>query len=147
MSNEAYKVRVAWYELLNGNLSNDVQIFATDVPANYKGHYVQLRIESDSDQSNNQTKVKNPVIITDIVTQFDTLIDDSVAPGIDSEIDALLFPVDVAHHALPVQDDIQIVSVQRRDSQYLPEDDGAIPRINRLVTRNVHRVVKLINQS
>ncbi len=143
--NKAYKVRKAWFELLNNNIS--VPVYATDVPATYRGHYVQLRIESDSDSSNNQAFVSNPVIITEVVTQFETMIDDSVAPEIDDEIKRLLNPVDVAHHVLPLQEDIQIVSVQRRDATYLPEDDGSIPRIFRIVTRNIHRVIELQSQS
>lgn len=144
MSNEAFKTRKAWFELLDGNIS--VPVYGGDVPKEERGHHVQLRVESDIDGSNNQTFVSNPVIISEVVTRFETMIDDGVAPGIDREIKVLLFPIDPAHHALPVQDDIQIVSVQRRDATYIQEDDGS-DRYLRLITRNVHRVIELQSQS
>lgn len=143
--NLTYPVRKAWYELLNGNLSVDV--FATDAPASHSGHYVLLRTESDTNTPNNHKFYNNVVIITEVITQFDTMIDDSIAPGIDSEIDSLLFPTTPGHHALPAQDDVQIISVERRDATYLPEDNGATPRIHRLITRNVHRVGQLVTES
>lgn len=143
--NTTYKVRKAWFELLNNNVS--VPVFGADVPAGYSGNYIQLRIESNTDTPNNHKFYDNVVIITEAVAQFDTMIDDSIAPGIDGEIDELLFPTDPGKHALPAQDDIQIVSVQRRDATYLQEDDGAIPRIHRVITRNVHRVGQLVDQS
>ena len=74
------------------------------------------------------------------------MINDSLAGEIDEEIGELLYPTTPGHHALPMQDDIQIVSVTRRDATYLPEDDGT-NRYLRLVTRNVHRVEQLVNQS
>ena len=74
------------------------------------------------------------------------MIDDSLAPDIDSEIADLLFPTTPGLHALPAQDDISISYVERRDITYLPEDDGT-NRYLRLITRNVHRVEQLVNQS
>lgn len=145
MINVTNKILKAWYELLNGNLS--VPVYRLDAPASEKGNYVLLRIESDTDRSNNSGFVNVPVVITEVVTRFDTMIDDSVAADIDSEISELLYTSTPGHHSLPAQEDINIVSVTRRDATYLPEDDGAIPRIHRLITRNVHRVEQFINQS
>lgn len=144
MINVTNRVLKAWFELLDGNLS--VPVYRTDAPASEDGNYVLLRVESDSDTPYNSKAVSNPVIITEVVTKFNTMIDDSIAGEIDEEIAELLYPVDVAYHALPVQNDIQITSVQRRDSTYISEDDGT-NRYNRLVVRNIHRVEQLINQS
>ena len=144
MINVTNRVLKAWFELLDGNLS--VPVYRTDAPASEDGNYVLLRVESDSDTPYNSKAVSNPVIITEVVTKFNTMIDDSIAGEIDEEIAELLYPVDVAHHALPVQNDIQISYVQRRDSTYISEDDGT-NRYHRLVVRNIHRVEQLINQS
>jgi hypothetical protein len=144
MINVGNRVRKAWYELLNGNTS--VPVYGGDVPITETGNHILLRIESDSDTPNNQKFISNPVIITEVVTRFSTMIDDSIAGEIDEEIGELLFPTTVAQHALPAQADIHITSVQRRDATYLQEDDGTY-RYYRLITRNVHRVEQLVNQS
>ena len=144
MINVTNRVMKAWYELLNENLS--VPVYRVDAPASEDGNYVLLRVESDSDTPYNSKAVSNPVIISEVVTKFSVMIDDTIAGEIDEEIAELLYPVDVAHHALPVQPDIQITSVQRRDSTYIQEDDGT-HRYHRLIVRNVHRVEQLINQS
>lgn len=144
MRNVTNKVVKAWYELLNGNLS--VPVYRTDAPATEAGNYVLLRVESDTDASNNQKFVSTPVVISEVVTKFSIMIDDSLAPDIDSEIADLLFPTTPGLHALPAQDDISISYVERRDITYLPEDDGT-NRYLRLITRNVHRVEQLVNQS
>jgi len=143
MINVGNRVLKAWYELLNGNTT--VPVYRVDAPANENGNYILLRIESDSDTPNNQKWISNPVIITEVVTKFVTIIDDSVAGEIDEEIGQLLYS-SPAQHNLPPQDDIQITSVQRRDSTYISEDDGTY-RYHRLITRNVHRVEQLNNQS
>lgn len=140
MINVTNRVLKAWYELLNGNIS--VPVYRVDAPISEEGNYVLLRVESDTDTPYNQKFVSNPVIITEVVTKFQTMIDDSVAGEIDEEISQLLYS-DPAHHLLPVQDDIQITSVQRRDATYLPEDDGT-NRYLRLIVRNVHRVEQLV---
>lgn len=144
MINVTNKVLKAWYELLNGNIS--VPVYRIDAPATETGNYVLLRVESDTNTPNNHKWIDNPVIITEVVTKFQTMINASLAGDIDSEIAELLFPELPGQHALPAQDDIQIVSVQRRDATYLPEDDGT-NRYHRLITRNVHRVGQLVNES
>jgi len=144
MINVTNRVLKAWFELLDGTLP--VPVYRVDAPATEQGNYVLLRVESDTDSSNNQSGVSNPVIITEVVTKFSTMINDAIAGEIDEEISELLFPVDVAHCALPSQNDIQIVSVIRRDSTYISEDDGT-NRYHRLIVRNVHRVLQLQSQS
>ena len=144
MINVTNRLLKAWFELLDGNLS--VPVYRYDAPATETGNYVLLRVESDSDDSNNQRFVSTPVVITEVITKFSTMINDSLAGEIDEEIGELLYPTSQAHHAWLEQDDIQLVSGVRRDATYLPEDDGA-NRYLRLVTRNVHRVEQLVNQS
>ena len=130
----------AWFALLDGNIS--VPVYRVDAPATETGNYVLLRVESFTDSSNNSKFVTEQVIITDVVTKFATMINDSKADEIDEEISGLLYPSSPGHHALPSQADIQIVSVIRRDATVLNEDDGTY-RYNRLITRNIHRVEQL----
>jgi hypothetical protein len=108
MINVTNKVMKAWYELLHGNLS--VPVYRVDAPISEEGNYVLLRVESESDKTNNSKFVTSPVVITEVVTKFSAAIDDGVAAEIDSEIAELLFPV-VGQHGLPAQDDIQITDV------------------------------------
>lgn len=143
MRNVTGKLLKAWYELLNGNIS--VPVYRSDSDPKDEGHYVLLRIESDSDNSNNHSFVTNPVIITEVITRFAVRIDDQVVIDIDNEIGVLLKSRSATHN-LPVQDDIQIVDVRRSNATYINEDDGTL-RYHRLITRNVHRVVQLVNES
>lgn len=143
MRNTAGLVMNSWYELLNGNIS--VPVYRVDAPPDYFGHYVLLRVESDGERSNNQAFVTNPVIITEVVTIFSKRIDDGIVYEIDSEIGVLL-KTNSATHNLPSQDDIEIVQVRRANATYINEDDGT-HRYHRLITRNLHRVVQLVNES
>lgn len=143
MRNTAGLVMNSWYELLNGNIS--VPVYRMDAPPEQDGHYVLIRVESDGERSNNQAFVTNPVIITEVVTKFRARIDDGLAIEIDSEIGVLL-KTNAATHNLPSQDDIEIVQVRRLNATYINEDDGT-HRYHRLITRNLHRVVQLVNES
>lgn len=133
------KIMKAWYEMLNGFIS--VPVYRVDAPASEEGNYVLLRVESETDNSNNSKFVSNPVIITEVVTKYKVAIKDGDAADIDSEIATLLFP-SVGQLGLPAQEDIQITEVFRTNATYLPEDDGTF-RYHRLITRNRHRVVQL----
>jgi hypothetical protein len=140
MINPGRLILKAWSQLLDGIIS--VPVFRTDAPSGQSGHYVLIRMEGSSESGNNQEFVTNPVVIVDIVTQFENKIDDTVVFDISSEIDQLLF-LDSAHHSLPVQSGIKVTSITRQNETILPEDDGAVPKINRLVARYVHRVLQL----
>lgn len=139
MINVTNKGMKAWYEMLNGNIS--VPVYRGDAPASQEGNYVLLRVESESDNSNNSKFVTNPIIITDVVTKFPVAVKDGVAADIDTEIAMLLFP-SVGQLGLPAQSGIQFTEVTRTDATYLYEDDGTF-KYHRLVTRNRHRVVQL----
>lgn len=129
----------SWYQLLNGNVN--VPVYRVDAPASATD-YVVLRVESESDASNNSRDVTNPVIITEVVTRFDSgeLINETAAHDIDGMIAGLLFPT-VGKHNLQAQGGIQITSVRRTDATILSEDDGSY-RYYRIVTRNLHRVLQ-----
>jgi len=143
MKNVNGQILKAWYALLSGNIS--VPVYRTDAPSTETGHYVLLRVESDLERSNNHSFVTAPVIITEVVTKFKASINDGLAIDIDNEIGSMLKSKPGTHN-LPAQDDIEIVDVRRTNATYINEDDGT-HRYHRLITRNLHRVVQLVNES
>lgn len=134
-----FLVMKAWHTLLNGQIG--VNVYMIDAPPDESGNYVLLRVESNSDSTNNARHVSNVVIITEVITKHQGRIDASVAPGIDDLIAQKLFQ-SVGKHSLPSQSGIQITDVRRQNATYLNEDDGT-NRYHRLITRNVHRVAQL----
>lgn len=145
MRNPGRAILKAWHDLLNGNVfynSLPVSINRTDVGSEVEGHYVLLRLESSSTRNTNSSFDSFPVVIVDIVTQFANKIDDTVVFDISTEIDRLVFP-DPSHHGLPDPHGFQIVGVTKQNETVLPEDNGATPKINRLVSRYSHRVLEI----
>lgn len=143
MINPGGKLLNAWFDLLNGNLSlnsTNIPVFRTDADSGWVGDYVLLRMESSTDRRNNSQNVTNPILITDVVTKYDAMINDADVFDIDSQIGQLLSS-NAATHNLPAQSGIQIVSVIRQGQTVLAEDDGTF-RYNRLITRNAHRVLQ-----
>ena len=129
----------AWMQLLDGNVG--VPVYRVDAPPEEQGHYVLLRVESETENQNNQNFVTNPVIITEVVTRFKSRINDSKAADIDDLIAALIAPRPGIHN-LVVPEGIQITDVRRLNATYIGEDDGTF-RYHILATRNLHRVVQL----
>lgn len=145
MRNPGREILKSWYTLLNGNIfynSQPVPIGRTDIGSEVSGHYVLLRIESSTTRNTNSSFDSFPVMIVDIVTQFVNKIDDTVVFDISTEIDRLVF-VDPSHQGLPNPQGFQIVSVTKQNETVLPEDNGATPKINRLVSRYSHRVLEI----
>lgn len=145
LQNVTGKLLKSWYEMLNTYIPG-VNIYRSDVSSSEDGHYIIIRPESGITKSNNQKHVTSEVIITEVVAQFTTSIDDEIAIQIDNQIAGLLFPGGPGPHGLPAQDDIEISSVIRQNATYLQEDDGT-RRYNRIITRNVHRIVQLSEAS
>lgn len=145
MRNPGRAILKSWHGMLNGNVfynSLPVSINRTDVGSEVTGHYVLLRLESSTTRNTNSSFDSFPVVIVDIVTQFGNKIDDTVVFDISTEIDRLLFP-DPSHHGLPDPQGFQIVGVTKQNETVLPEDNGATPKINRLVSRYSHRVLEI----
>lgn len=133
----------SWYSLLNNHISVDsvnINVYRVDVPITETGHYIVLRKESETEQPNNSMWINNPVLVTEVVARFKSgeLINDTVASSIDSQIAQLLFTTPATNN-LPAQTGIQIVSVKRKDSTDIHEDDG-VTRFHRIVTRNYHTI-------
>lgn len=132
----------SWYELLSGNLtfsSREVKVYPEEADNDDEFHHVLIRAESETDNSNKSTFVTMPVIIIEIVTKFDGLINRSVVNNIDGQIRELLFPTRKC--ALPPLEDLQITNVEIQSSNYLNDDDG-VKRIYRKITRFIHRITQ-----
>lgn len=130
----------SYIELLNGNLSYDsrvVNVYPGDADNDDDYHHVLVRAESETDVSNKSTFVTRPVIVIEIVTKFDGLINRSVVANIDSQIRELLFPTRKC--ALPPTPGLQKTNVYIQSSNYLKDDDG-VKRIYRKLTRFIHRI-------
>lgn len=144
MKNVMDQLADSWYTLLNGNLSYDsreVKVYSEDADSADKFHYVVIKAESETDDSNKTSFVKNPVIIIDIITVHSiTGVRKSIVNDIDDQIGELLFPTRKC--ALPALDGLQITNVRPEGSTYLNEDDGT-KKYYRKVTRYVHRVTQI----
>lgn len=128
----------SWYELLNGNISKPV--YRTSVPSNERGHYVLLRKESETKTPIKSAVIKNPVVVVDIRTRFDNMIDDSIVDGIDNEIETLYTTLPNKHN-LAEQTGMHITSVDRQQTIYIDEDDGK-NKLYRHVTRYSHSITQ-----
>jgi hypothetical protein len=127
----------AWYAKLNGNISVDV--FIESVPDDHTDHFVLLRAESESENSTKTCFGKNAVVITDIVTVFQNMINTRTADDIYGEIVDLVLPTPLGHD-LTVSG-FQISHIKAETSAYLQEDDG-----QRKIYRKITRFNHLINE-
>jgi len=139
MRNVTKKLVNSWWDLMNGSLS--VPVYIESVPEAEDGNYVLLRAEGETNvDENSKSWIKEVVLITDVVTVFDSMIDTSIADDIDNEIGVLLATTPYHGHNLGSQPGMQINRVTDETSNYLQEDDGTkkyyrkITRYNHLIT-------------
>jgi hypothetical protein len=102
-------------------------------------NYVWLRLESGFDSSNKKSFNDDITIITEIVTQFNNVGDDSVMEGIDSEIVNKI--MSGPGQSTLTASGLQIMNI-KRDQHYPPEEmDGTniyLRKISRY-TNHVHQ--------
>jgi hypothetical protein len=133
----------AWYELLNGNItynSAPIPVYTEDAPADRQSHYIILRAEGGTDDSNNNRFEENAVVVIDIVTVHRNNVKRSIADDIDRQIFNLVLPT-ANVNVLPWQDGIQIVNVKRDTTAYLYEDDGATDKYYTKASRYNHKII------
>ena len=101
-------------------------VYIDSVPDDEDGNYIELRVESESEVDRNDKKswLKEVIVIADIVTVFDTMVNPDIANGIDNEIGVLLCTTPFSGHNLTAQTGMQINRLQIDDATYLQEDDG-----------------------
>jgi len=133
------KVMNSWQELLDGVISVPVFIEGS-VPEEYEGSYVELRVESETEDDTKHSFRSDLVIITDIVTMFKVSPNRSVASGIDNEIKTLIKSVPGLNN-LVQQSGIQILHVVPSDASFLQEYSTGVIYYRKIV-RYTHRIIQ-----
>jgi len=133
------KVMNSWQELLDGVISVPVFIEGS-VPEEYEGNYVELRVESETEDDTKHSFRSDLVIITDIVTMFKVSPNRSVASGIDNEIKTLIKSVPGLNN-LVQQSGIQILHVVPSDASFLQEYSTGVIYYRKIV-RYTHRIIQ-----
>lgn len=110
------------------------------MPAAEDESYVIVRLESETDNSDNRKFVTNVVVVTDIVTAFQNSVNPDIADDIEQEIKTAVKPLVGSTFDNTV--DLQFVSMRAESSTYLNEDDGT-KKYYRKNTRWACRVVQL----
>lgn len=129
----------AYYDLLDGI---SVSVFKEQAPQDQVADYVLLRSEGGSNERNKTKFVDDCVVIVDIVTHFNELVDTSVVEGIDAEITALLRPT-VNAVGLGAISGYQAAEVERESFTYVPEEGVDGNKVYRKVSRYNNRLVKV----
>lgn len=132
-----------YYEALAGITYNarPVNVYLVSVNADEDYHYIDVRVEGESNIRNKDQFVTNPTVIIDIVTVHSGGIDASVVEDIDSQVRGALF---TSLTSSPVQDpaaDFQISLVTFESANYLEEFDGA-KHIHRKILRITNRLMQ-----
>lgn len=139
----------SWFDLLEGLITysgKTVKIYKEDTPEDLdptptvSEHYILLRAEGETDQSNKKSFVNDTVIIVDIVTKFNNNVNRSVVDNIDNQINALVLTSPWIT-GLPAQSGMQILNVQRETTNYLYEGDN-INKYYRKVSRYNARILQ-----
>lgn len=128
----------AYYDLLAGVIS--VEVFKR-IPEDAPKNYVWLRVESGFDVSNKRSLSDEVVIITESVTEFENVGDDSVVEGIDNEVVSLIIP-SAGTMGLVNPSGIQILNI-KREQFYPPEEKDGLKVFLRKISRYSQRVTQL----
>lgn len=148
MINTMDKLLDSWFDLLDGNITysgKSVKVYKEDTPEDLdttptvSEHYILLRAEGESDQSNKRSFVFDSVVIVDIVTKFNNNINRSVVENIDGQVTALVLPTHQT--GLGTQSGMQILNVERETSNYLAETDNK-DKYYRKVSRYNSRILQ-----
>lgn len=137
MNNVSKQIRQAYYDALDGNLSNDVEVFKEDVPEGYSRHHVLLRVESENNSYHSHGFITNPVVITEVVGVFGSSVDPDEVDDIDNEVRQILLP-DIGSRTFDVSG-IQISNIKAVDSSFISDDDGT-KKYYRKITRWTQRI-------
>lgn len=129
------KLMTAWVELLDGSIS--VPVYDTSVPDTHSGNYVVLRLESETEQPISSRYWTKPVMVVDIITVFQTVIDPKIARGIANEIAGLVGVMEGV--SLPEQTGMQIGNVYKVSTIPIEEFDGS-KYYYRIVARYKHDI-------
>ena len=100
----------AWYNLLSGHLTYNglnVGVFKEDIPEDYPAanvgstdspHYVWIRGEGGTDDSNKARFADDDIVIIDIITTFTNNVNRQVVETIDNAVRALVYASASVHN-------------------------------------------------
>lgn len=143
MNSYIKQLLTAYYDLLNGNITysgDPVNVYVNGVSSTERSHYIQLRMESEFNDSNKPYFVTEPVVIADICTFHDGSIDASVVEDIDNQMRQLMFPT--RKGIIIDTTDYRILNIKIENSSYLEGYDGSrhehrkITRFNNRITQH-----------
>jgi len=132
----------AYFNILSGNIiseGNPVNVYINGVDATETRNYIQLRAESEFNDSNKSKFVTEPVVVADICTFHDGSIDASVVEEIDNRMRELMFP---NRQGQIIQTaDYEILNIKIENSTYLDGYNGA-KHEHRKITRFNNRIIQ-----
>lgn len=143
MNNYVGALLKAYYQTLNGNITyngQEVKVYRTSIDSADNFHYIQLKPESETDSSNKNVFITNPVVIADILTVHDGGIDESIVQDIDNQMRQLLFSSTQITNLI-AEAGMQILNVRAESSTYLDGFDGTRYQY-RKITRFSNRVLQ-----
>lgn len=130
------KLMAAWVQLLDGVISVPVFDTAVNDKDGSKNH-VLLRFESETEQPISSRYWTKPIMIVDVVTVFQTIIDPKVARAIANEVAILVGTTEGV--SLPAQSGMQIGNVYKQSTVPINEFDGS-KYYYRIVSRYSHDI-------
>jgi hypothetical protein len=131
------KLMDSWMALIDGVISVSVYKEGS-VPEEETEDYVELRMESESEDDTKQSFRSDVVLVTDIVTFHEIAVDRSRASAIDSEIKNLVKPLP-GSLGLGQQSGMQIQNVKASTAGFV-EEFGLGKKIYRKIVRYTHRI-------
>ena len=118
--NPIQDLTTAFYSLIDGI---SVPVYKESVPIDEVGNHIIIRAESQTTEKNNSAFFTSAVIITEVVTIFETIVNRATVDSIDNEITELLFPSPNTY-GINLTDNHQITDIQLQTSTYLHDTDG-----------------------
>lgn len=129
----------AFYGLINGQVSTEV--YLSQVPEEEAGNYVLLRSEGSNTTKINSGFFTSVIIVTEIVTQFNKVVETKTANGIDQVITELLFPTANIYGITSVANH-QITDILLQTTNYVEDLEGATKYLTK-----VNRYEFILNQN
>lgn len=118
--NPIQDITTAFYSLISGI---SVPVYKESVPISEDGNHVIIRAESQTTTKNNSAFISSAVILIEIVTLFETIVDRSQVDSIDNEITELLF-TSPNTYGINSTANHKITDIELQTSSYLHDSDG-----------------------
>lgn len=118
---------------------NNIPAYGVDAPEGETGDFILVYPESVSEDNTKGVFSDNVIIITDVVTMFENVIDHSVVDDIDEQVRAIIVPTP-SGSGLTKPGGIQFLNMTRASANYITESGSK--RIYRKVSRYSVNMVK-----